>query len=85
MTQAVLVGAGQWQLYSSIATMSTRKQTQAKDLPRETRWWEGKLGKEEVQFQERTSCAKWVSVEDSSSSLMCTSSALSGLLETVEG
>lgn len=53
MTQAVLVGAGQWQLYSSIATMSTRKQTQAKDLPRETRWWEGKLGKEEVQFQEQ--------------------------------
>lgn len=32
-----------------------------------------RLGKEEVQLQEEASCAKWVNVEDCSSSSMCTS------------
>lgn len=30
---------------TSIGSISARKQTQAKDLPRETRWWEEKAGK----------------------------------------
>lgn len=58
---------------TSAGRMSTRKQTQAKDLPRGTRWWEEKAGKGGSSAQEGPSCASWVSVEGSCPSPVRTS------------
>lgn len=58
---------------TSVGRMSTRKQTQAKDLPGGARWWEEKAGKGGSSAQEGPSCARWVSVEGSCPSPVCTS------------
>lgn len=72
MTQAGLLVLGCGRRSTDLSWKNEQTQgnkAQAKDLPRETRWWEEKrLGKKEVPLQERTGCAKWVTVEDSGSS-----------------